>query len=451
MFIKTKNVILRLFGYISVKIPWTKRFRKDYSIKLTNMIRRRLRAFNYLPFFDNAKKKALYRPFKKHVKKCLSYNFYYDTIEEYTLGIFLIILFSLFIITYFYSFTIFGVPFFDSFAPFLSFKPSSYAHVLILYFLFFIVKLIILIPILLFSALFLTIFLLPLLILKPFNLNTIFTRIFSLIWVGALVIFLSFNFRPVFNKAPCISSFNFILLFGFLGATIFIAALLTILLPLTIYLGYRKRTIIPDSLLINTLYFILLSLQSGSKRWDELEFKNNIISNLEYVAILIQLYLPKQLITSDSYTNLWISETFNKIAFTIRDLKKWVITPNPETKDDFTHKIISIFTNTVSGNWDYLTKESSEISYTHPPLRVRIFQLISCVFTAFIPGLIFIGLQNTSLSISGKSKEYIIIGLFIWACITLLSVFDPLLSEKISALKDIARFLPGFGKSKDHK
>ena len=244
---------------------------------------------------------------------------------------------------------------------------------------------------------------------------------------------------------------NFIIINGVLVTVILFFVMASLVFSTSIIMNNRKRNLYPDALFIHILMLILLNLQWGDKYWNELKFKKSIISYLEDSAKLIQFHLSRQLTSGDSYIDLWASQTTTRIAFALRNLKKWIITPKLDTREYFIMKIVDIFTNAVLGNWDAIEQQSLEMVYTPSPLIYRIGAFFHTLFIALTPALIFIFVQLTPLKLNSSIKEYIILGTIIWACLTIIAALDPLFSEKISAIKDITKYFPGMTKNKEYK
>ena len=99
----------------------------------------------------------------------------------------------------------------------------------------------------------------------------------------------------------------------------------------------------------------------------------------------------------------------------------------------------------VCGNWDGLARLPIE----RVARTVRIARLKSCLSALLLtisPLLALRILQESKLALSGQFVNFAVVGAVLWAVITVLQVFDPLLRDRIAILKEIAGVLPGFGK-----
>jgi len=171
------------------------------------------------------------------------------------------------------------------------------------------------------------------------------------------------------------------------------------------------------------------------------------MSELEEVATRIEYDLPRRLRAKDDATDAWFRNATAEMAAAFRALKKWVLTPMVDTREQFIAYIATSFTSVASGDWHNLERTKLE-KVSGQVWRIRLVELLRTLLVATIPLLVLMIIQQTQLALEGAPAEYVTAGVLIWAALTLISVFDPLFGEKIDALKDVAQLLPFISKDK---
>jgi hypothetical protein len=207
----------------------------------------------------------------------------------------------------------------------------------------------------------------------------------------------------------------------------------------------QLRAFHPDALLVHILLNILSIIEKQPRRWPELSFRRQLIPMLEEAATCIQNGLSRQYWSGDGIIDLWLRDTATRQAASLRELKKWVLIPKPDTRNQFIVRIVAGLSQITSGNWDALEQRDPEkISRlqwwcSHATTASR------AVFMAILPGLLWWALQQTSLALRGVPAEYVTVGIYIWAALTLIMACDPLFGLKATAFKEVVQSLPGLG------
>lgn len=167
---------------------------------------------------------------------------------------------------------------------------------------------------------------------------------------------------------------------------------------------------------------------------------------LEEAAKYAETYIPFRLRSKDANTDAWFKNSMSQVAASIRDKKKWILTPKQDTYNIFIANITSSIICIVNGNWDAL--ERMQIVNVGHSLSTRsFFSLLHRVFRtlviAILPllGLIVFLLTPFADAVSGTMRDTIAILVSLWFGITVLKSIDTDFDAKFSILNDLRGFL----------
>ena len=194
----------------------------------------------------------------------------------------------------------------------------------------------------------------------------------------------------------------------------------------------------PESIIVFNILFVLHKLDEGSLK--SFYSKPMFVTRLEYAALYMEKYIYKVLKTSDEETNQWIMERTRQIASGIRDKKKWVYTPKPDTAQYLAESLADFLIHFLRNEWDSLERvETPKV----PQKRSWIMQsaaIARSLIFGLLPISILLLFQETSIVPVPFSDSMIGIAV-IWAIVSLLWL-DPSAKDKIGALKDATGILP---------
>jgi hypothetical protein len=101
-------------------------------------------------------------------------------------------------------------------------------------------------------------------------------------------------------------------------------------------LSSRKYRLHPEAVVADRLFRVLFELdQNKSRDLGSHEVKNSLIDLIESTAVAIETGMVKGSRTADPLTSVWFSNRMGQIAASVRDLKKWVLTPKEDTRPIF--------------------------------------------------------------------------------------------------------------------
>src|SRR5262249_39412746 len=142
----------------------------------------------------------------------------------------------------------------------------------------------------------------------------------------------------------------------------------------------------------------------------------------------------------------WFRARANRWAAAVFELKKWVLSPMPDTYHHFIDRIASMLVQVIEGTWDRW--DSFDMPATNPAARRRVWLVRTGTATrvlivTFTPAVLLIILQHSRYALSGPAATSAGLIAFAWVGITLLTTLDPAYSGKIAVLKDLTGIAGG--------
>lgn len=273
------------------------------------------------------------------------------------------------------------------------------------------------------------------------------------IWTIILLLIYWIALKLIVSKPSIFLDDIYIFLLGsVLAAIVFTGLILAILLLFMIiviawinYVFYRY----PDYVITDRLIRILSLIERNPQRWGELQFKKELVLRLERIASHIAHDLPRQLRNEDAITDIWFADLAIKSAAAMRSLKKWVITPKPDTRDQLIARLARSLTLAATGNWDGLEQAQPEIPPgARRPWFHRLASLLGRLLSAFSLLILSWVLPYTPLALEQPLAGYLTlvgIGVAVFGITTML---DPSWVDKLNALKEFMGLLPFTGRNK---
>lgn len=196
----------------------------------------------------------------------------------------------------------------------------------------------------------------------------------------------------------------------------------------------------PESVLTIALLEALDWIDNHPSRW-RIGCKSDAIEILEDAAFALEYGMPYCVNRSDKTTAHWFRSRMREFAEQLRELKKWILTPKPDTREHLIARVLLFFRCAVTGRWDGL--EMLNVSPNDPPKSIgrRVFRIAGAIAMATIPLLVFYVLRSCGFEPQGTIGDTLRIVVFAWTTISLLSAFDSQLAPKLSMLKKLGQLL----------
>jgi len=197
-----------------------------------------------------------------------------------------------------------------------------------------------------------------------------------------------------------------------------------------------------DSVIIDELIKLIHVIESSDNLQTDLRLKKGILGRIERIAALIDRLFKRKLRSGDLITNEWTKEISSQITSSLRMKKRWIITPSGKIKNDLLKYIYDFTIRFIFGDWCDLEKIVETEDYKSKVTFSNISTVIKKVLVGILPISIAFLIQNNIYSLPINIFNYIFFSTLIWAMITLLLIFDPLLIEKISLITSMNDSLP---------
>lgn len=220
--------------------------------------------------------------------------------------------------------------------------------------------------------------------------------------------------------------------FGLFGLQIIVFVSIGIDTLISLWFDRRINNWHPETIVVYNILLVMQKLDEGLL--SNFYVKNMFVTRLEYAAYYFENHIFHRLRTPDNETNEWIQERTRQIASALRDKKKWIYTPKPDTSQYLMKSLANFLIHFLRNEWDLL--ERLDMPKTS---RKGIWKEQALTFTRnLIFGLLPIGtlllLQYTKI-VSTPFSDSVIGVATIWAIINILWL-DPSAKEKINAVKD---------------
>ena len=198
-----------------------------------------------------------------------------------------------------------------------------------------------------------------------------------------------------------------------------------------------------EAIITHRIFSVLRTLDREDDRWLAFGARSSAIAQLDRAAALIRVRLFRGLHTEDQGTRLWRDDRALRVSHALREKEQWLITPKPDTRDHLAEALSSIVVSLLAGAWDRLEASEGNLALSQRPVRTAL-RVARTVLIGFLPAAIFAaGRYMEWFSLGSPIDNYVMGGLTLWGLVTVISVFDPLLKEKISTVKDIVGVFRG--------
>jgi hypothetical protein len=199
-----------------------------------------------------------------------------------------------------------------------------------------------------------------------------------------------------------------------------------ILLVFFIKLFERQiRISYPDAVLVHILLNILSIVERQPRRWAELGFRRQLIPMLEDAAICIQHGFRRQCQSGDDTVDRWVQDITERQAAGLRELKKWVLTPKSDTRNQFIARIGASLSQITSGNWDAFEQREAEKISRLQWWRSHVIATLRALYQGGLPMVGLWAFQQTSLAFKGDYATYATAAVFLWAMWVFITTYDP--------------------------
>ena len=195
----------------------------------------------------------------------------------------------------------------------------------------------------------------------------------------------------------------------------------------------------PDAATFVAIMRIAADCNKGERDWNSLDFRANIIGQLDRAADIIDDDLAKQLASMASGSSNVVTAQWHQIANGIRSKVQWITTPQDSTRQDLVVRLQDFLINFASGRWHALIEnEKFETTALRKASAVkRIVSAGRSCFLAVAPIALTYGYQRLVAPLGEPVGSYATGFSLLWFFGCALPIIDPRWKERLANLKDV--------------
>lgn len=221
--------------------------------------------------------------------------------------------------------------------------------------------------------------------------------------------------------------------FGLAGLQIILLVFIGIDYLISEWANRQINNKFPETIIVNNILIVMKKLDEGML--SNFYLKTMFVKRLEYAALYLEKYIYEHLKTTDELTNEWIKERTHQIASAIRDKKKWVYTPRPDTSLYLMRSLADFLIHFLRNEWDFLERVDMPKVAQRGIWKAQALALVRNLIFGLLPISTLLLLQYTKI-VSKPFSDSIIGIATIWAIVNLLWL-DPAIKDKLGAVKDV--------------
>lgn len=201
----------------------------------------------------------------------------------------------------------------------------------------------------------------------------------------------------------------------------------------------------PDTLAIERCLNLRLKLHMESQRWHELRWRREISLQIEAIAQSINGCGTALRRIGDETSAVWAESRMARIATSIRDKKKWLVTPRPDTFEELSNAVGQLLVALLNSDWDSLPEMESPSLSKRDLLRAGVLRLRGVLVSVSLPALLFWIVQYSPFAFHSPVRDYVTGFLMLWVLVVLLSAADPHYASRVESFRNMVQIFP-FGK-----
>jgi hypothetical protein len=190
----------------------------------------------------------------------------------------------------------------------------------------------------------------------------------------------------------------------------------------------------PETIIVHNILLVMKKLDEGLL--SNFYAKTMLVVRLEYAAFFFEKYMYQRLQTTDEQTNKWIKERTRQIATSLRDKKKWIYTPKPDTSQYLMRTLADFLIHFLRNEWDLLERLDIPQDAQRSGWKDQFLNVVRNLFFGVLPIATLLLLQYTKVVKTPFSDSVIGVAI-IWAIVNFLWL-DPATKDKVSTMKDVA-------------
>ena len=219
----------------------------------------------------------------------------------------------------------------------------------------------------------------------------------------------------------------------FLGLLFVFMIIMPVIVALTSAFERRRRSLYPQAVISESLMTVLIWLDIGEDEWMESANRAEIVTGLERAASCLERNLAGQLRAGDTLTNVQVSNATAEMAYALRSLKQWALTPKPDTYEHLRRRVAESFLSATRGHWDSLPRATPPKLTLAEGVSSKASRALKTLLSGSIPLVTLVAVRRLGIPLEGQIGQYATLGVILWSALTLLRLIDPEFKSTLEA------------------
>jgi hypothetical protein len=208
----------------------------------------------------------------------------------------------------------------------------------------------------------------------------------------------------------------------------------------------RKREAVVEAGLTRKRQVLVPVADSPLQGWQAVDFRREIVVQLEKLAQRYERDLPRRLRTTD-ITDLWLQARGRALANAVRQWKQDVLMPAADTRDKLLRSLATNLVHIAKGEWARL--DCTELPGGSRSLAATVSNAARNIVAAALPLAIVLAVKGGLVDVSAKFVDPLVPYAAAWFAIRILGWLVPEARGQVSGTADaidgISHRLPGVG------
>ena len=216
-----------------------------------------------------------------------------------------------------------------------------------------------------------------------------------------------------------------------------VVSLSALVIGISALIDLRRRRRYPVADFVDHLMLLLRDLEERrSQDLTQFPVKLRLFARLERAAASVErirFLLP----AGDMGTDGWFKEKTTQIAEAVRSLKRWVLTPKPDTDTHLKSRVALFLELAISGQWDAMPCVAPEGRAYRGHWLIRAGDILQMSSVVLIP-LALAAVIRPSLVTRTGITEYAVVGIAFWVVLLASIAVNP---EKLRILRELVELI----------
>jgi hypothetical protein len=243
------------------------------------------------------------------------------------------------------------------------------------------------------------------------------------------------------SKISLKTSLEFGLLYGSLSL-IFLAAV--VLVCVYLYMTWYTRRLTkeaPEDIVLTYIFEALRILSEGPLRFSDPALRSELASGSHRSAIVFERFMTKRTGVLDPVQLRTVNLRMRQAGARMREFESWLSLPQLETRRVLITKMSLMTLSLATGRYHDLPTPDVAIDARDRSWNATVAHVFKSLLVGFTPILTFWLFNLTGAKLAGEPWDIVKLACFLWTCVSLLMLFDPLYAAKVTNVKDLVGVL----------